>query len=214
MVLTLSEDESGICVWSERIDLTLAGWFDTQSRIVRRMAVALNLQVSSARMARLAHEPDVSLPAFDRWLRSQAMIFGFRGDVWERNLALLQETVAAPSTTTVGTFSAGTVVRVSAVNAIGEGAKSSATVSAGVPGKPTITNASSQAIQWTTPSTGGSPLTSYRLYRNGLLVEPDDLSNPWTLSSSDLYAAGSVMRVLAVNAIGEGPLSDPVTVSP
>ncbi len=94
MVLTLSEDESGICVWSDRIDLTLEGWFDTQSRIVRRMAVALNLQVSSARMARLAHEPDVSLPAFDRWLRSQAMIFGFRGDVWERNLALLQETVA------------------------------------------------------------------------------------------------------------------------
>ena len=94
MVLTLSEDESGICVWSDRIDLTLEGWFDTQSRIVRRMAVALNLQVSSARMARLAQEPDVSLPAFDRWLRSQAMIFGFRGDVWERNLALLQETVA------------------------------------------------------------------------------------------------------------------------
>ena len=53
-MLTLSEDESGICVWSDRIDLTLEGWFDTQSRIVRRMAVALNLQVSSARMARLA----------------------------------------------------------------------------------------------------------------------------------------------------------------
>jgi hypothetical protein len=38
---------------------------------------------------------------------------------------VLQETVTAPSTTSVGTFSAGTVVRVSAVNAIGEGAKSS-----------------------------------------------------------------------------------------
>ena len=112
MVLTLSEDESGICVWSDRIDLTLEGWFDTQSRIVRRMAVALNLQVSSARMARLAHEPDVSLPAFDRWLRSQAMIFGFRGDVWERNLALLQETVAesphfAPAWSTLAQMDSG-----------------------------------------------------------------------------------------------------------
>ncbi len=94
VVVTLSEDESNICVWSERFDLRLDGWFETQQRIVRRITVSLNLQVSSARMARLAHEPDVSLPAFDRWLRSQAMIFGFRGDAWERNLVLLQETVA------------------------------------------------------------------------------------------------------------------------
>jgi DNA-binding SARP family transcriptional activator/TolB-like protein len=112
MVLTLSEDESGICVWSDRIDLTLERWFETQTRIVRRMAVALNLQVSSARMARLAHEPDVSLPAFDRWLRSQAMIFGFRGDVWERNLALLHETVAesphfAPAWSTLAQMDSG-----------------------------------------------------------------------------------------------------------
>jgi tetratricopeptide (TPR) repeat protein len=81
------------------------------------MAVALNLQVSSARMARLAHEPDVSLPAFDRWLRSQAMIFGWRGDVWERNLALLHETVAesphfAPAWSTLAQMdSAGHIMR-------------------------------------------------------------------------------------------------------
>jgi hypothetical protein len=50
---------------------------------------------------------------------------------------VLQETVTAPSTTSVGTFSAGTVVLVSAVNAIGEGEKSSpATIAAGVPGPP------------------------------------------------------------------------------
>jgi len=127
---------------------------------------------------------------------------------------VLQETVTAPSTTTVGTFSFGTVVRVSAVNAIGEGAKASATVAAGVPGKPTITLANtSQAIQWTTPSTGGSPLTSYKLYRNGEQVEPDGGDAPWTTETLESYAAGSVMRVRAVNAIGDGPLSDPVTVS-
>jgi len=84
-----------------------------------------------------------------------------------------------------------------------------------VPGKPTITLANtSQAIQWTTPSTGGSPLTSYKLYRNGEQVEPDDSNNPWTTETLESYAVGSVMRVRAVNAIGDGPLSDPVTVSP
>lgn len=128
---------------------------------------------------------------------------------------VLQETVTAPSTTSVGTWPGGTVIRVSAVNAIGEGAKSSpVTVSASVPGKPTIAFASSsQQILWTTPATGGSPLTSYKLYRNDELVEPDDPNNPWAIDSSELYPAGSVMRVRAVNAIGDGPLSDPVTVS-
>ena len=38
---------------------------------------------------------------------------------------VLQETVTAPSTTSVGTWPGGTVIRVSAVNAIGEGEKSS-----------------------------------------------------------------------------------------
>jgi hypothetical protein len=128
---------------------------------------------------------------------------------------VLQETVAAPSTETSEPWSAGSVVRVSAVNVFGEGAKSSpVTVSASVPGKPTINLAVSvQAIQWTDPETGGSPLTSYKLFRNGVKVEPSDTAEPWSTVSADLYEAGSVMRVQAVNAIGDGPLSDPVTVS-
>ena len=128
---------------------------------------------------------------------------------------VLQETIAAPSTTTEQPWSAGNVVRVSAVNVFGEGAKSSpVTVSASVPGKPTINLAVSvQAIQWTDPATGGSPLTSYKLFRNGVKVEPSDTADPWSTVSESLYEAGSVMRVQAVNAIGDGPLSDPVTVS-
>ena len=31
MVLTLAEQESGIFVWSEHVELKLEGWFDTQS---------------------------------------------------------------------------------------------------------------------------------------------------------------------------------------
>jgi hypothetical protein len=60
---------------------------------------------------------------------------------------------------------------------------------------------------------GGSPLTSYKLFRNGVKVEPSDTAEPWSTFSADLYEAGSVMRVQAVNAIGDGPLSDPVTVT-
>jgi hypothetical protein len=83
-----------------------------------------------------------------------------------------------------------------------------------VPSAPVITVARDvDRIQWSTPSNGGSPLTSYKLYRNGAQVEPDDLNDPWTQFSTDTYVLGSVMQVRAVNAVGDGPLSDPVTVA-
>jgi hypothetical protein len=83
-----------------------------------------------------------------------------------------------------------------------------------VPSAPVIYTArDTEFIQWTTPSDGGSSLTSYELYRNGELVEPDEPGSPWTQSSSDTYVVGSVMQVRAVNAVGDGPLSDPVTVA-
>lgn len=128
---------------------------------------------------------------------------------------VLQETIAAPATTSVGTYSAGAVVRVSAVNVVGEGAKSTpATVAATVPGAPTITTAGDDVfMEWTTPSNGGSPLTSYKLYKNGVQVEPYSPSTGWATASIDQYQAGSVMRVRAVNAVGDGPLSAPVTVT-
>jgi hypothetical protein len=129
---------------------------------------------------------------------------------------VLQETVAAPSTTSVGTYTAGAVVRVSAVNAVGEGAKSSpATIAATVPGAPAITLATMgiNNVVWTTPSDGGSQLVAYKLYRNGVLVEPTESGLGWLTQALEAYEAGSVMRVSAVNAVGEGPLSAPATVT-
>jgi DNA-binding SARP family transcriptional activator len=94
MVLTLVEADTGTVLWGERFDLALDRWFDMQQRIVRQVAVALKLQLSSARLNRLAAEPAVSLPAFDRWLRSQHVMQGFRGDAWEHHLDLLRATIA------------------------------------------------------------------------------------------------------------------------
>jgi hypothetical protein len=78
-----------------------------------------------------------------------------------------------------------------------------------VPGAPTITVAQAgQSVQWTTPSDGNSPLTGYRLYADGLLAEPA----AWATISANVYGTGEVIRVSAVNAVGEGPKSAPVTV--
>jgi DNA-binding SARP family transcriptional activator/TolB-like protein len=93
MLLTLAEQGSGIFIWSERIDLRLENWFEAQQRLLRRIAASLNAQLSTARLMRLAGKPDMSLEAYDRWLRGQAMIFTFGADPEERAISLLRETV-------------------------------------------------------------------------------------------------------------------------
>jgi hypothetical protein len=131
---------------------------------------------------------------------------------------VLQETVTAPSTTSVGTFSGGTVVRVSAVNAIGEGAKSSPVTVTTVPGAPTISQAfydpgdNGTNLAWQAPtSNGGAVITGYIVYFDG---EPDtdysEVGSTYYVFATDY--TGANVEVSAVNSVGEGPLSAPVTV--
>jgi len=81
-----------------------------------------------------------------------------------------------------------------------------------VPGAPTITVfSSSQVLFWEEPADGGAgELTGYKLFRNGVLVETGE---SWVSDSANVYDAGAVMRLLAINSFGEGPLSAPVTVT-
>lgn len=82
------------------------------------------------------------------------------------------------------------------------------------PGAPTIIVAvADSAIEWIPPvSDGGSPLIAYRLYVNGVLEQAN--YGPDNLASVDVATAGQVVEVSAVNAVGEGPRSAPVIVSP
>ena len=73
IVMVLRDDTTGIYVWSESFRLGLGNWFETQQRIIRRIATSLNVQLSTERLMRLAGEPDVSLDLHDRWLRGQSL---------------------------------------------------------------------------------------------------------------------------------------------
>lgn len=91
LALTLREIDSNLYVWSERFELSLDRWFETQQRIVRRIAMTLNVQLSAERLGRLAAEPDVALQVYDKWLRGQAMISRFDPEVWDRAGQLFNE---------------------------------------------------------------------------------------------------------------------------
>jgi DNA-binding SARP family transcriptional activator len=77
MVMVLKDDTMGIYVWSESFRLSLNNWFEAQQRIIRRIAMSLNVQLSAERLMRLAGEPDVSLDMHDRWLRGQSLHFKY-----------------------------------------------------------------------------------------------------------------------------------------
>ena len=62
LVLTLREHETGIHVWSDRVKLALSNWFEAQQRIVRQIAISLNVQASMGRLSRVAARPRCRSP--------------------------------------------------------------------------------------------------------------------------------------------------------
>ena len=91
-------------------------------------------------------------------------------------------------------------------------------VAATVPGAPTITSATygaappATSVGFSAPAdNGGSAITGYKFYFDGVLTEPTSITSSANFQSQDF--TGAVAEVSAVNAVGEGPLSDPVTVT-
>jgi len=114
--------------------------------------------------------------------------------------------------------------RVTAVNAAGEGAKSNqrTAIPATVPSAPTITATTaldgSVTVIWSAPSSNGSAISGYKLYR---AVGGGNSAPLTTLGSASSYVDTAVTnltiydyRVTAVNALGEGPPSNIGTAVP
>ncbi len=93
MVMVLRDEVTGIYVWSESLRLSLENWFETQQRIIRRIATSLNVQLSAERLMRLAGEPDVSLDMHDRWLRGQSLMAKFDPESWQRAVAIFRDAI-------------------------------------------------------------------------------------------------------------------------
>lgn len=77
LILTLRQIDTNHYIWSDRFELKLSTWFAAQQRVVRRLTMALNVNLSAERLMRLAGQPDVSLDIYDLWLRGQSAFLSF-----------------------------------------------------------------------------------------------------------------------------------------
>ena len=93
LVLTLLENASGIYIWSDRFELSLNTWFLVQNAIVRRMALALNVNLSAQRLMHVSDQPDVSLEIYDRWLRAEALLSSFKGENHQQAALILRSII-------------------------------------------------------------------------------------------------------------------------
>jgi DNA-binding SARP family transcriptional activator/TolB-like protein len=93
MVMVLRDEVTGVYIWGESLRLNLDNWFETQQRVIRRIATALNVQLSAERLMRLAGEPDVSLELHDRWLRGQNLIAKFDSESWRRAITIFRDAI-------------------------------------------------------------------------------------------------------------------------
>jgi class 3 adenylate cyclase/DNA-binding SARP family transcriptional activator len=94
VLLTMKELETNLYIWSDRFELRLANWFDSQRRIVQRIALALQVHVSAERLRRFSEHPDVPLSIYDRWLSCQTVIRTFDPLIWDSADAHFKDIIA------------------------------------------------------------------------------------------------------------------------
>ena len=94
LVVTLRDASTSVCIWSQRYSITLAAWFETQERIVRQIAQALNVHVSAERLRRFATANEVPVEIHDRWLRGQALLLQMASRDWPAVAALVESLLA------------------------------------------------------------------------------------------------------------------------
>jgi tetratricopeptide (TPR) repeat protein len=95
LTVMLKELDTGYYIWSDGFELKLDTWFDSQRRVVRRIAMALNVYLSADRLRRFSDQSDISVGVYDRWLRCQTLVRTFDPLQWDHLKKQFTEIIAA-----------------------------------------------------------------------------------------------------------------------
>jgi DNA-binding SARP family transcriptional activator len=94
LIITLRDVATSAYLWSERLNISAANWFEAQLHVVRRITTALNVHLSAERLVSIAHRPSGDLKAYDLWLLGQATFLSFDPNQWEKARSLFREVIA------------------------------------------------------------------------------------------------------------------------
>jgi tetratricopeptide (TPR) repeat protein len=94
LVITLRDLATNTFLWSERLNISVANWFEAHQLVVRRITTALNVHVSAERLVAVAHRPLGTLKAYDLWLLGQSTFLNFDAKNWERARDLFRQVIA------------------------------------------------------------------------------------------------------------------------
>jgi len=123
---------------------------------------------------------------------------------------------------TISASVSGSIVAASATSWRPSAAVASSTIAAVVasgmiptlPGKPVITRAvEGDDLEFTPPSDGGSSILGYNVYLNGALESALEQESAPGLLNPTAAGPDDLLEIAAVNAVGEGPRSDPFEVT-
>ncbi|MBN8939122.1 MAG: tetratricopeptide repeat protein [Rhizobiales bacterium] len=78
ITLSVREQPAASLIWSDSLRFNLDSWFDIEREILARLAVTMNLHISTARLVASSGAPDVPVEIYDRWLRGQSIIMNWR----------------------------------------------------------------------------------------------------------------------------------------
>ena len=98
LIMTVKERSGGRYVWGETFALRLDDWFDIQRDVVRRIAMALNVYLSTERLANIARRPAISVGNYDRWLRGHQHALAWEAGRWDEAKILFQSIVVEAPT--------------------------------------------------------------------------------------------------------------------
>jgi DNA-binding SARP family transcriptional activator/tetratricopeptide (TPR) repeat protein len=97
LMLTVQLVATGEYVWSDRQVVVLERWHALQNRLVRQIAIALNIHLTAERIARLSSLPEVPAPLFDRWLYGQHLAGKWQPEEEARAADIFHSIIAADS---------------------------------------------------------------------------------------------------------------------
>lgn len=94
LIVTLRDARSHEYVWSNQFRLSLADWVDSQQALVQRIATALNIYLSSSRLAQIRQHPNAQLKAYDRWLYGQSRLYSWDPSGFHEATGIFQGIIA------------------------------------------------------------------------------------------------------------------------